>query len=278
MAIVHREIHRARAWMGTIWEEADKQAILQHVHKYVIISDDDHTEDGQLHWHCLIIHDDANERPKYTRTVHWEKVVNRTEARNYCLNKGPNYEEHGIFTINPANKQDWNGFKEACKTATKKELIDGPFSMLYAQYRSFAGEVHNQFKILPILKGDLDNLWLWGAPGTGKTKWAWENNKDMYIKAINKWWDGYNNEEVVLLDDWDPKHDPLVYYLKIWADRYPFRGECKGSSLMLRPKRIIVTSNYCIDACFEHPEDVMAIRRRFKCMHFIRFPEEPINE
>ena len=120
MAIVHREIHRARAWMGTIWEEADKQAILQHVHKYVIISDDDHTEDGQLHWHCLIIHDTNNERPKYTRTVHWEKVVNRTEARNYCLSKGPNYEEHGIFTVNPSNKQDWNAFKEACKTARGK--------------------------------------------------------------------------------------------------------------------------------------------------------------
>jgi len=33
-------------------------------------------------------------------------------------------------------------------------------------------------------------------------------------------------------------------FLKIWADRYKFRTEEKGSSLVIRPERIVVTSNY----------------------------------
>ena len=157
-----------------------------------------------------------------------------------------------------------------CKTQGPKELIDGPFSKLYAQYRGFAGEVHNQFAELEIMDGELQNEWLWGEAGTGKTRTAWEQNPNLYVKSINKWWDGYNDQETVLLDDWDPRHEMLTQYLKTWADRYPFRAETKGSSMMIRPKKIIVTSNYSIDQCFSNPEDAEAIKRRFHSVHFSR--------
>lgn len=253
--------------MGTIWDERNKDLLKALNHKYLIISDDDHTEAGELHWHCLITFSNPQCFPKIPN-IHWERCQSRTGARDYCLAKGNNFFEDGTLTINDANEEDWRGFVEMCKKHGPKELIDSPFSKLYAQYRGFAGEVHNQFAELNILDGELKNEWYYGPAGTGKTKKAWQDNPGLYIKPLNKWWDGYNGEKVVLLDDWDPKHEVLVSHLKQWSDRYPFRAECKGSTLEARPEKIIVTSNYSIDQCFQNEEDVNAIKRRFKVTRF----------
>ena len=56
---------------------------------------------------------------------------------------------------------------------------------------------------------------------------------------MNKWWDGYAGEEVVVLDDFDPRHaEHLSYYLKIWADHYAFNAEVKGGMIRVRLKRL----------------------------------------
>lgn len=57
----------------------------------------------------------------------------------------------------------------------------------------------------------------------------------------------------------------LGHHLKIWADKYPFRGEIKCHSRMFRPEKIVVTSN-CHPAEIWDSEDDMckAIVRRFK--------------
>nr|WQA30160.1 MAG: rep protein [Cressdnaviricota sp.] len=263
---------RSRAWFGTIWDPVSKEFLKELTYKYLIISDDDHTQQGELHWHCLVTFNQARPFPRIDN-IHWEAVIARIGARNYCLDKGPNYFQDGDLTIADQNTMDWDNFVEYCKTHGPKEQIDGPYSKLYAQYRGFAGEVHNQFAKVEILDGELQNQWLWGEAGTGKTRTAWEQNPNLYVKSINKWWDGYNDQETVLLDDWDPKHEILTQHLKTWADRYPFRAETKGSSMMIRPKKIIVTSNYSIDECFPNPEDANAIKRRFHSEHFSRLRE-----
>lgn len=260
---------KARCWFGTIWNETSKDLLMALDFKYLLISDDDHTEEGELHWHCFITFEHQRVFPRIP-DIHWERVQSRCGARDYCIEKGRNFWESGDFTINDANKQDWRGFVDFCKENSPKTIIDSPFSKLYAQYRGFAGEVHNQFAKINIMDGELENEWYYGDPGTGKTKKAWEDNPDLYVKSINKWWDGYHDQNVVLLDDWDPKHEILVQHLKTWADRYPFRAETKGSSMMIRPKKIIVTSNYSIEQCFPNQEDVAAIKRRFKVTKFSR--------
>ena len=61
---------------------------------------------------------------------------------------------------------------------------------------------------------------------------------DVYVKNINKWWDGYANERIVLISDVEPDHGSFLgYFLKIWANCYPFLAEIKDSSFKIRPKK-----------------------------------------
>lgn len=259
----------SRNWFGTVWLEEDINYLKTLGYTYLLISDKDFTEDEQLHHHVLIQFLNPRRRPG-TRTAHWEKPINITQSRKYCLDKGVNFFEDGCLKIRSQNANDWRDFTEACKIMNPKEIIDSPFSQLYARYRGYAGEVHNQFADVKILDGELENIWIWGPAGTGKTLWAWEHYPDAYIKNLNKWWDGYHGQETVILDDWDPNQQLLTQKLKTWADRYPFHAEIKGSGMLIRPKRIIITSNFSIEECFLNPQDSEAIRRRFKVYHFLR--------
>lgn len=258
-------------WFGTIWCEEDKQKLreMQSEFEYMIISDDDHTKRGQLHWH-VYLKGVKRIRGNHFSTIntHWEVARNNQWCVDYCKKKGIGCREYGVFMENGGTNDAWKNFIEECKTKTPRELIEGPYSKLYARYMGFAGTVNTTFRKCEIIQGDLVNEWYWGPRGTGKSRKAWEENPRLYVKPINKWWDGYSGERVVLLDDWDPDIKGMVNYLKIWADRYPFRAEVKGSSMMIRPKKIIVTSNYPIEECFERKEDVEALKRRFRVTQF----------
>ena len=119
-------------------------------------------------------------------------------------------------------------------------------------------------------------VWYYGKTGVGKTRLAIKDyGDDLYRKmANNKWWDSYQGESNVLLDDLDKSHHYMGYYLKIWTDRYAFLAEVKGSSRPIRPKKIIVTSNY-------HPRDIWddtttldPILRRFRVVNVVTVFEE----
>lgn len=121
-----------------------------------------------------------------------------------------------------------------------------------------------------VLDGELINEWIYGPPGSGKTKYVFDTYDidNLYIKnAKTKWWDGYNGQEIVLIDDFDMDCVHQGHYLKIWADRYPVNCEVKGGSRLIRPKKIIVTSNYTIGQLFFDSEMAAAINRRFKSIH-----------
>ena len=54
----------------------------------------------------------------------------------------------------------------------------------------------NQPKIPPI--DTLLHEWHYGPTGTGKSRYVREKYPDAFIKDANKWWDGYNGEDVSL--------------------------------------------------------------------------------
>jgi len=81
----------------------------------------------------------------------------------------------------------------------------------------------------------------------------------------NEWWENYKGEDTVLIEDLGIYDVKLGDFLKIWADRYGFRGQEKFSSVTIRPKKIVVTSNYRIREIWPNsPQTYLPLERRFK--------------
>ncbi len=118
-------------------------------------------------------------------------------------------------------------------------------------------------------------LWIYGGTGIGKSRWVRTHHGGKYYdKPQNKWWDGYNGETTILIDDFDLTGQCLGHHLKRWADCYSFNAEVKGSMIKPVYDTFIITSQYLPEAIFCRDTDansinndieiVKAIKRRFQ--------------
>lgn len=104
---------------------------------------------------------------------------------------------------------------------------------------------------------------LWGPPGTGKSRYAWETGGPdaFWLSKPNSnrvFWDGYDGQEVVVIDEFTGWL-PFGFMCRL-LDRYPMRVETKGSSVPFLAKRVIITSN--LDPISWYRLGLRALRRR----------------
>lgn len=188
------------------------------------------------------------------------------QAADYCKKDG-DFFEHGELPKSGAERtQDmWRDVITLAET-NQLDVIKDRYPSVFLRYleklRSLA---RPQLHILV----ELTNEWWYGPTGTGKSRKLWNDFPIHYAKQLNKWWDGYDGEDVVAIEEWAPKNECSASGLKIWADRYPFPAEIKGGKLnKIRPKKLIVLSNYSMEECFPQVQDLDPIKRRFQAIHF----------
>ena len=98
--------------------------------------------------------------------------------------------------------------------------------------------------VKPVIRPGIKVLWLYGEPGTGKSRIAHEVFPDGYIKcAKTKWWNDYMLEDEVIIDDFADHSIDMNHMLR-WFDRYKCIVETKGGSVALHATKFIITSNF----------------------------------
>lgn len=202
---------------------------------------------------------------------HLEQAKGNTDANiQYCSKDGD--------TVELGERPPPTLEKGAATRALWKKLLDrakdGDWEWIQDNYPRLWIMHNTKFMSLrqpkTMVMNEIQNEWWFGATGTGKSRLAWEKYGNIcYQKMLNKWWDGYDMEPVVIIEEWSPKNDVTASALKIWADRYPFTAQIKGGVLQkIRPLKIIVISNYRLSDCFGDARDLEPISRRFTEIEF----------
>lgn len=89
--------------------------------------------------------------------------------------------------------------------------------------------------------------WIWGLTGTGKTRYAYDHypTNEIYKKDSSIWWDGYQQQQVILIDDFAGTHTEIAYRdLLNLLDRYPYSGQYKGGYVKINSPQIFITCEY----------------------------------
>lgn len=158
------------------------------------------------------------------------------QARDYCKKDG-DYYEYGVEP-NPGHRTDLDAVRELVVTdgmrgATMEFGYQAcRFARMYLTYHE------------PVRRSPPAVFWICGPSGCGKTRLAREicEGTDTYTKRTGgKWWDGYDGQTSVIIDDWRPDWWPFEYLLGL-LDRYEMRIEDKGGSRQFRGDLICVTS------------------------------------
>lgn len=201
------------------------------------------------------------------------KTSTPQQASDYCKKDGDFIELGELPLAQNVNggiaaKDKWDTVKTLALAGEMDDIDAEVFIKHYNTLKKIASDARNR-----ILPDDLNwvetpNVWVHGPTGTGKSRWAREQHRDLYLKMHNKWWEGYAGQANILIDDVGTSHLWMGDFLKTWGDRYAFRAEIKQDSLVLRPKKIIVTSNYTPQELWPDKSIHEPILRRFRILEF----------
>lgn len=197
------------------------------------------------------VHDDV---------AHGTPTQNRNYCSGLCEKKGntlnSTFWEHGEVP-QQGSRTDWALALEQVKNGSVAEAIETqphliPCISALQRFKQISQRsTHRNVNVI-VLVGDT---------GTGKSRSAWEAYPELYSKPAGQWWDGYNGEKVVLLDDYDGEIE-LSTLLK-WLDRYPVQLPVKGGFTPAVYETVVITSNYTPEHWYCESKHLKALKRRF---------------
>nr|WAE42808.1 MAG: replication associated protein [Cressdnaviricota sp.] len=274
-------------WICTIFEDnyGSPELCIEEIHSissvcdYAVFGREQAPTTGKWHYQSYCIFEKKERlsalKKRFSPFIHWEQArAGPTDNYNYCTKNDKTPLEFG-----ERPKFNDNGQREQARWKDAKDLacagqLDDIEPQIYVQHFSSLVKIkaaHQRCDKDLLIKPC--GIFLYGVPGSGKSREArlLVGDNPIYLKGFNKWWDGYNGEDFILLEDMDPSHAYMLNYLKCWTDIYPFTGEFKGGIFpSIRPKQVMITSNHSLAQIFASlPEvDTAAVLRRFKVKFF----------
>lgn len=221
---------------------------------------------GTPHYHAYLEFPNPVSLTKLNKTfpkAHFEKRKGTSkQARDYCAKDGAFFEKGEI-----SNQGGRSDIKEACEAVIegksfKDIALEHPeaFTKYEKGLRALKASQYTHRTERPIVS------WHWGQSGTGKTETAVRNHKTHYVKDCSIWWDRYEQEEAIIIDDFDGKWN-FRDFLRL-LDKNKYQGQYKGGYIPINSKYIYITCEYPPSEFWQGNELEQVMSRLSKVIHF----------
>jgi hypothetical protein len=170
------------------------------------------------------------------------------QAADYCKKDGNVTERGNIRICRPGKRTDIDNARTMVKAGGMRLLTKKVQSIQALQIAKCYLEYNE-----PARSWLPEVTWIWGESGLGKSTLAKSMMPtDVYIKnTASKWFCGYDGHENVILDDFRDSWWCITDMLSL-LDSSERRVEVKNSSRQFLARRIIVTSVFPPDQCYEN--------------------------
>lgn len=203
--------------------------------------------------------------------AHWEpRRGTREEARAYCT-------KEDTRVLGPWEFGEFEKSSQGARTdveGIKKRVMEGaPLKSIFEEntleWLKFSRAIEKA-RLLYQVKRDweVNVIVLVGGTGVGKTRYVREVAPAAYWKQPSTWWDGYDGESEVILDDfygWLPFHELLRV-----LDRYQHKVQFKGGNTEFLARTIYITSNKTPDKWYDSTKcHLPALYRRLTKLYYV---------
>lgn len=172
------------------------------------------------------------------------RVAGGDDSQNftYCSKDGK-YKEWGQKSEGQGKRNDIKEIADLIRShqITLEEIMFD-YPDMYLKYSRSFEKMFNAVQPHRTEKPEIH--WRWGLAGTGKTRWVIQKHgeNNVYIKDGTSWWDGYLQQDVILIDDFD-NNIPYRTLLRI-LDRYRYQGQVKGGYVNINSPYIFITCEH----------------------------------
>jgi len=233
-------------------------------------------ETQKLHWQGyiqLIYNKTFSSMKKWMEDdkIHLEIAKAGSESNEKYCSKDGQYIRFGE-PKQQGKRNDIHVVTEDIKNGMRYDEVAMTHSCQFIKFHRGFKELINATARSTATSRDVAVTVLVGPTGCGKTSYVYETEKDLYDMVVRKggqqWFDGYDGQEAILLDEMSPEAVQFELLLRL-IDRYPMRLDIKGSFSYAKWKRVYITSNHKIRDWYinKDKESIKALMRRINCVH-----------
>ncbi len=268
-----KQAQKFRSWCFTYFptdETADlrwfKNLATSSQIRYLVMGREHCPKSGKLHFQGYISYNNAKTFKQTKKWFQLDKIHLEPAAGNDIHNQKYCSKENLLIEIGTPLKQGKRSdISEAITILGAKASMSAVLERVHNYQAVRHAELWLKYKEKKRPVEPINVIWIYGSSGSGKTRKVYDDNSgnEIFVPVSYKWWEGYDAQSIVLIDDIRRDFCKFHELLKL-TDIYPFRVETKGGSRQVQFKTLYITAPYSPTEMWEGrcDEDLYQLTRR----------------